>query len=101
MSSNKSFNQISAFLKIHWQIFLALSVALVILIIYLNSGRANFDQNLKSIQSSPEVNQVKVNQSSQGQTLATIECQDGTKYEVYLPPNETDFAAFKASKCGQ
>ena len=96
MSSNK----IPQLLKQHWQIALALGLALIILLIYLNSGRANFDQNLKQLQSDPQVSEVQVNQTSQGQTLATIECEDGSKYEVYLPAGESNFDAIKAGKCG-
>lgn len=95
-----SLNKIPQLLKQHWQIALALGLALIILLIYLNSGRANFDQNLKQIQADPQVSQVQVTQESQGQTLATIECEDGSKYEVYLPPDEKNFDAVKAGKCG-
>jgi hypothetical protein len=96
-----SLNKIPNFIKLHWQIFLALGLALIVLLIYLNSGRANFDQNLKSIQSNPQVTDVKVNQSSAGQTLATIECENGSKYEVYLPAGENNFDAIRAGKCSQ
>jgi hypothetical protein len=95
-----SLNKLSSSLRQYWQIVLAIVIALIILLIYLNSGRANFDQNLKQIQSDPQVSQVQVIQEAQGQTLATIECEDGSKYEVYLPAGENNFDAIKSGKCG-
>ena len=82
-------------------IIVAIVAAVIGIIIYTFSGRANFDQNKHALQNSQQVGDVTLNTDAAGQTTATVNCDDGSSYDIYYPPGETDYSSVAANKCRQ
>ncbi len=82
-------------------IIIAMILAFIGVVIYTFSGRANFDQNKHILQDSQQIGDVTLNTDSNGQTTATVNCDDGSSYDIYYPPGETDYSSVGANKCHQ
>lgn len=81
---------------------IAFLVALTVLIYYIFSGQGSSDVSIRNLQNSdPKVESVQITDESAGQKNASIKCKDGSTYDIYYPPGETNFAAVAASKCPQ
>ena len=78
----------------------ALIIAVIVTIWYLLSGQGTLDQNLVQLQSpNSNVQNVQVEDQPQGAKQITINCADGSSYDVYLPPGEKDSSAVKNNLC--
>lgn len=82
-------------------IIIAIIFAVIGVVIYTFSGRANFDQNKHALQDYQQIGDVTLNTDSAGQTNVTINCEDGSSYDIYYPPGETDYSSVGANKCHQ
>jgi hypothetical protein len=83
-------------------LIVAVLVALAAVAWYLFSGRSNLDLKTRELQNSdPSVEQISVKEETQGQKTMEVKCKDGTDYDVYYPPGETNYDALAASKCQQ
>jgi hypothetical protein len=80
----------------------AFLIALIVLIYYIFSGQGSSNVSIRNLQNSdPKVESVKIQDEAAGQKNASIKCKDGSTYDIYYPPGETNFAAVAASKCPQ
>lgn len=82
-------------------IIIAIVLAVIGVLIYTLSGRANFDQNKHALQDSQQIGDVTLNTDATGQTTATVNCDDGSSYDIYYPPGETDYSSVASNKCHQ
>lgn len=80
----------------------ALLIATIALIYYIVSGQGSFNVSTRNLQNSdPKVESVQITDESSGQKNAAVKCKDGTSYDIYYPPGETNYDAVSASKCPQ
>ena len=81
--------------------YIAAAVAVIALLIYIFLGRPDLERGKRElINNNPSVQSVSVSNEAEGQSIITVECTDGSTYEIYYPPGETNFEALRASKCG-
>lgn len=79
---------------------LAILLGIVAVAVYIYTGRSSLDQNTRELQSSDKkVESVNESVSETGDKTLLVECRDGSSYEVYYPPGETDYEAVAAGKC--
>lgn len=89
------------FLK-YLPLFIAVDIAIIVLIIYIVSGQGNLNTTTRNLQNNdPKVESVEVRDGQKGEKNASIKCKDGSTYEIYYPPGETNYDAIGASKCPQ
>jgi len=81
-------------------LIVAVILAAAAVIFYLLSGQSSLDANTRALKNSDQnVAQVSINNESQGQKNIEVKCQDGSSYDVYIPPGQTNYDALAASKC--
>jgi hypothetical protein len=97
------FHKLSRFLtRKNLILVLAVLIALIAAAVYVFSGQSSLDLNTRELKNSDKnIEQVSVKQEDLGQKTLEVKCQDGSSYEVYLPPGETSYDALSASKCQQ
>jgi len=82
--------------------FIALFIALAVLAYYFFSGQGAANISTRQLQNSdPKVESVQIQDQSAGTKNASIKCKDGSTYDIYYPPGETNFDAVASSKCPQ
>lgn len=80
----------------------AFLAALIVLIYYITSGQGSANVSTRTLQNSdPKVESVQIQDEPAGTKNASIKCKDGSTYDIYYPPGETNYAAVAASKCPQ
>jgi len=95
-----SFNR--AQIKQYAPFAIAFLVALIVLIYYIFSGQGSANVSIRTLQNNdPKVESVQITDQPAGTKNASIKCKDGSTYDVYYPPGETNFDAVSASKCPQ
>ncbi len=71
-------------------------IALLAMLLYLYSGKADLDLNKQSLIKSANVDDVK----DTGHNSILITCKNGQKYEIFYPAGQTDFKNLVYDKCG-
>lgn len=81
-------------------VLIAILVGLAGVALYYFSGQGSYEQQKRVLQNAdPTVREIVVEDRPEGQKTIEVKCQDGTSYEIYLPPGETSYDALSASKC--
>lgn len=92
-----SLNKISREQKV---LAFAVLIALIAAAYYFFSGHSNLDQNSRALTSSDSaVENISEQGGPDGQKTLEIKCKDGSSYDIYYPPGETNYDALAASKC--
>lgn len=84
------------FQKIH-PFWIAIGIALVVTIIYIFSGRGNFDLNTRELEKSDQVKQI----STSDHNSIIITCKNGQQYEIVYPIGQSNFQDLVYDKCGK
>lgn len=81
-------------------LIIATVVALLALAWYVLSGRSGLELKSRELKNADKnVEQINVKEEAQGQKTMEVKCKDGSSYDVYYPPGETNYDALAASKC--
>jgi coenzyme F420-reducing hydrogenase beta subunit len=81
-------------------VILAVIIGVLVVVFYLFSGQSGLDANSRELQNSDEkVEGINVVSSETGEKTLEVECKDGSSYEVYYPPGETEYDGIASSKC--
>ncbi len=93
------FNRIDLKTKIF---LIAVIVAIIVTIWYLLSGQGTLDKNLVQLQSpDSHIQNISIENKPQGAKQITIQCDNGSSYDIYLPPGEQDSSAVKNNLCNK
>lgn len=79
---------------------IAILAGLAGVVFYIISGQGSFELQKRQLQNTDSaVEDIKVETQPEGGKDITVNCEDGTSYDIYLPPGETNYDAVAASKC--
>lgn len=90
-------------LNLKTRIFLIASIiAVIVTVWYLLSGQGTLDQNLVKLQGpDSQIQNISIKNKPQGAKQITIQCDNGSSYDIYLPPGERNFSAVKNNLCNR
>lgn len=81
-------------------IIIAIVVAAAGVAIYYFSGQGSLQENRRRlINSSPNVQEVQIRDQTDGHKTVEVKCGDGSSYEIYMPPDATNFDSLATSQC--
>ena len=78
----------------------AVLTGIIAVAIFYFSGQGDFELQKRQLENADSsVEKIYLETKEQGQKELQIKCKDGTSYDIYLPPGETNYDALAASKC--
>ncbi len=88
-------NKSSRKLLVH---ILALIVALLGTVVYIISGKDNWDRNLLALQNQASVKEIATKSTVLG-TAVIVKCKSGSSYQLSFPHGSKDFSQMQNHKC--
>jgi hypothetical protein len=84
------------FWKKYFPVIIAATLALIVAIYYLSSGKNNLNNNIHGLESSPVVDKVETS----GDDSIVIHCKNGDTYGIVYKQGQTDYQDLVFNKCG-
>ncbi len=81
-------------------ILIAALAGLLVVGYYIWSGQAGLQKSSRDLQNSDKnIEQITVKEQQEGQKDVEVKCKDGSSYDIYYPPGETNYDSLAAGKC--
>jgi len=82
-------------LKKFLPLFIAAGVALIVVVMYSQSGRSSLDNNIRALEKTSTVEKVETKENS-----VVVKCKNGESYEIIYQEGQTTYEQLVYDRCG-